>query len=186
MRGFAGVYDIRDDSSPGKVEFQFAIKESAKSLGLQVTDLAETVRNAYFGAEVMRLQRGRNEVKLMVRYPQEQRRSLADFREIRVRGADGIERPITEIADITVTRGYSEINRLDQLRSITISAAIDSALRTRRAYDLFEAEMVPGLLEEYPSLRFRWEGQQQETIESFGSLGIGFLLAMGLMYVLLV
>ena len=187
LRTYAGVYDIRDDSSPGKVEFQFAIKERAKSLGITVSDLAETVRNAYYGAEVQRLQRDRHEVKLMVRYPMNERRSLADLQEIRIRGKDNIERPIMEIADITITRGYSEINRLDQLRAITVSAELDTAVAnaTLVATSL-KADLVPKLLEKYPSLRFRWEGQQQETAESFGSLVIGFAVAMASMFLLLV
>lgn len=187
LEKFAGVYDISDDSAPGKVEFQFSIKERAKSLGITVSDLSETVRNAYYGAEVMRLQRGRHEVKLMVRYPMEQRRSLADFTDLQVRGPDNIERPITELADINVTRGYSEINRLDQLRAITVSAEIDTAQGNAAlvASELRE-KLVPELLEKYPALRFRWEGQQQETAESFNSLAIGFLIAMFSMYLLLV
>ena len=93
-----------------------------------MADLAETVRGSYYGEEVMRLQRGRHEVKLMVRYPREDRRSLADFEEIRIRTIDGAERPITELADVNVARGYSEINRIEQLRSITITADIDESV----------------------------------------------------------
>ncbi len=184
---FAGVYDIRDDSNPGKFEFQFKIKENAEALGISVADLSETIRNAYYGAEVMRLQRGRHEVKLMVRYPADQRRSLSDFQEIRVRGADKVERPITELADITITRGYSEINRLDQMRSITVSADVDvtqgnASLIASKLRESFVAQMQ----EKYPNLRVRWEGQQQETAESFQSLLIGFSIALLSMYALLV
>lgn len=187
LANFAGVYDVRDDSSPGKVEFQFSIKENAKSLGITVSDLSETVRNAYYGAEVMRLQRSRHEVKLMVRYPVEQRRSLAEFKELRVRGADNIDRPITELADITITRGYSEINRLDQLRSITVSAEVDTAQgNAALVASNLRQTLVPELLNKHPNLRFRWEGQQQETAESFYSLVIGFSIAMFSMYLLLV
>jgi len=184
---FAGVTDIRDDSNPGKIEYQFSIKDEAVSLGITTEDLSETVRNSYYGAEVMRLQRGRHEVKLMVRYPIEQRRSLSDMQELRVRGADGKERPLSELADIEVTRGYSEINRLSQLRSITVSADVDTmqqnaALVAQR----LQQELVPDLIAKYPSLRFRWEGQQQETAESFFSLLVGFIVAMLSMYMLLV
>ena len=121
---YDGVIDIDDDSRPGKWEYQIRVKEEAKALGVTAADLAETVRATYYGEEVMRLQRGRHEVKLMVRYPPEHRRSLADFQNIRLRTSDGAERPITELADIQVSRGYSEINRRDQLRSITISADV--------------------------------------------------------------
>ncbi len=184
---FAGVYDINDDSMPGKYEYQLRIKDSAQSMGINVADLSETVRNTYYGAEVMRLQRGRHEVKLMVRYPPDQRRSLADFQEIRIRGADGVERPITELAEITRARGYSEINRLDQMRSITISAEIDKTIgNAGLVADDFQKKIVPELMAKYPTVRFRWEGQQQETADSFSSLAVGFTIAMGSMYLLLV
>ena len=184
---YEGVFDIRDDNVPGKYEFQFRVKESAQSLGVSQNDLAEAIRSSYYGAEVMRLQRGRHEVKLMVRYPEEQRGSLADFENIRVRGADGVERPFLELADVTVSRGYNEINRLDQYRSITISADVD--VRKANAYAIaqeLQEGIVPTLMAQYPTLRFRWEGQQQETAESFQSLLIGFIAAMLGMYFLLV
>lgn len=187
LADFAGVYDISDDSTPGKNEYQLRIKESAQSMGINVADLSETVRNTYYGAEVMRLQRGRHEVKLMVRYPPDQRRSLADFQEIRVRGADGVERPITELAEITQARGYSEINRLDQMRSITISAEIDNMVgNAGLVAEEFQRKIVPEVMKAYPNIRFRWEGQQQETADSFASLAVGFTIAMGSMYLLLV
>jgi len=187
LRTFAGVYDISDDSNPGKFEFNFKIKERAQSLKLTNADLSETVRNAYYGAEAMRLQPGRHEVKLMVRYPMDKRQSLADLDELRVRGLDGVERPLNELAEITPSRGYSEINRLDQLRSITVSADIDTAQGNAALVAAkLQETLVPELIEKYPSLRFRWEGQQQETGESFNSLVVGFSIAMMSMYMLLV
>ncbi len=187
LRTFAGVYDISDDSNPGKFEFNFKIKERAQSLKLTNADLSETVRNAYYGAEAMRLQRGRHEVKLMVRYPMDKRRSLSELDELQVRGPDGVERPLNELAEITPSRGYSEINRLDQLRSITVSADIDTAQgNAALVAGKLQETLVPELLAKYPSLRFRWEGQQQETGESFFSLVIGFSIAMMSMYMLLV
>ena len=187
LENFAGVYDIRDDSTPGKVEFQIKVKDRALSLGITQEELTETVRAAYFGAEVMRLQRGRHEVKLMVRYPQEQRKSLADFREIRVRTSDGDELPITELADVTVSRGYSEINRLNQKRAITVTANLDETKGNAKDITTkLSEEFLPVLQEKYPDIRISWEGQQQQTAESIQSLGIGFALALLVMYLLLV
>ena len=183
---YGGVFDVADDSRPGKWEFQLKIKQKAMSMGIPLADLAETVRASYYGEEVMRLQRGRHEVKLMVRYPREDRRSLADFEEIRIRTNDGAERPITELADITVARGYAEINRIDQLRCITITADIDESVGN--AYNIVQdlrATFMPGLLEKYPGLRVLWEGQQERTTESFESLRMGLLVAMIGMFVLL-
>jgi multidrug efflux pump subunit AcrB len=184
---YSGLFDIRDDNTPGKWEFQFKVKDRALATGVTPTTLGETVRNAYYGAEVMRLQRGRHEVKLMVRYPPEQRRSLADFQEIRIQGVDGVERPITELAEIDIRRGFSEINRVDQMRSITVTSDVDEQRANAQlvVQDLRTKEL-PGLLEAYPNVRVRWEGQQAETQDSVNSLLIGFVVAMIAMFVLLV
>ncbi|MCA9133252.1 MAG: efflux RND transporter permease subunit, partial [Planctomycetales bacterium] len=185
---YTGVYDIRDDATPGKLEFQIRVKEQAQAMGITSADLAETIRNSYYGAEVMRLQRGRHEVKLMVRYPVDERSSLTQFSEIRVRGSDGIERPITELAEPIVTRGYSEINRLDQQRSITITADLDATeANAQQIADSLRNDFFPGeFATKFPSVSVNWEGQQQQTFESISSLGIGSGLALLAMYILLV
>ncbi|MEZ6137464.1 MAG: efflux RND transporter permease subunit [Pirellulaceae bacterium] len=188
LGNYSGVYDIRDDATPGKTEFQIRVKDRAQSMGVSDADLAETIRAAYYGAEVMRLQRGRHEVKLMVRYPQDERNSLASFSEIRVRGNDGVERPITELAEITVTKGYSEINRLDQRRSITITSDLDTTEANAQQI-IDELKGVFGsaeFREKYPAVTVNWEGQQKQTMESLSSLGWGCAMAFLGMYVLLV
>ena len=186
LRTFAGIYDIADDSRPGKWEFQITIKDRAKSMGVRPRDLAETLRASYYGAEVMRLQRGRHEVKLMVRYPPHQRRSFADLQEIRVRTDDGEERPITELADINVVRGYSEINRLNQRRSITITADVDEQVANARATVVkLQRDFMPELLDEYTGLSVNWEGQQEQTRESLASLGVATIVALLVMFALL-
>ncbi|TWU60287.1 Swarming motility protein SwrC [Rubripirellula tenax] len=187
LSDFAGVYDIADDNTPGKWEFQFRVKDRALATGVTPTDLGETVRNVYFGAEVMRLQRGRHEVKLMVRYPEDERRSLVDFREIRIQTPDGSQRPITELAEVNLNRGFSEINRVDQMRSVTISADLDE---TKANANLIIGELqqsfVPQLRAQYPDIAIRWEGQREQSNESVSSLMVGFGIAIVSMFVLLV
>ena len=106
--------------------------------------------------------------------------------QLRVRGADGIERPITELAEITFNRGPSEINRIDQMRSITVLADVD---RTKaNSFEIvqdFQATFAPQLLEKYPGVFIRWEGEQQQTMESFFSMFVGFGIATIVMYILL-
>ena len=184
---FSGVYDISDDSTPGKWEFQFRVKDRAFATGVTPTDLGETVRNAYFGAEVMRLQRGRHEVKLMVRYPKAERQSLVNFRELRVQTANGTQRPITELAEVTIDRGFSEINRVDQMRSITISADLNEF---KANAELIATELqqnfMPKLQSKFPSVSIRWEGQREQSRESVESLKVGFGVALLAVFVLLV
>ncbi len=183
---YKGVFDVSDDSRPGKWELQLREKQNAVALGVPLESIARTVRASYYGEEVMRLQRGRHEVKLMVRYPEEDRKSLARFDDIRVDGGDGIQRPITELADVSVSRGYSEINRIDQKRSITISSDIsEKDGNAKEIVKDLQAKFMPALLEKYPALRVRWEGQQEQDQESVRSLGIGLAIALLAMYVLL-
>lgn len=183
---FTGVFDITDDSRPGKWELQLTGKPAAAAMGVPLESIARTVRAAYYGEEVMRLQRGRHEVKLMVRYPEEDRNTLANFSDIRVDTGDGIQRPITELADIQVTRGYSEINRIDQRRSITIAADLDENKANAGAIvGALQTDFMPRLLEKYPTLRVRWEGQQEQDTESVGSLMVGLGVALLAMFMLL-
>lgn len=183
---FSGVKDISDDSRPGKWELQLTEKPGAISMGVPLDNIARTVRASYYGEEVMRLQRGRHEVKLMVRYPEEDRNSLANFDDIRVDTGDGIQRPITELAEVNITRGYSEINRINQRRSITISADVDE--KKANAKDIVTAlrtKFMPGLQKQFPNLRVRWEGQQEQDTESVSSLMTGLGVALLAMFILL-
>lgn len=183
---YDGVLDIEDDSRPGKWELQIRLKDSAKALGITLDDVARTVRAAFYGEEVMRVQRGRHEVKLMVRYPEGERRSLENFENIRIRGDDGVERPVTELADIKFARGYSEINRVNQLRSITVSADVDENKANARVITAeLKGDFMGELKKQYPNVYVRWEGQQQQTAESVSSLFRGLVIALLAMFVLL-
>ena len=154
-------------------------------MGVTLADLAGTVRAAYYGEEVMRLQRGRHEVKLMVRYPREERRSLANFDEIRVRRG-GAERPLTELAEMKEERGYSAINRLDQRRAITIKADVaEKEGNAKKIVDDMKKRFFPELLEEYPDIEVRWGGQQEQDTESMTGLAMGLAIALVCMYALL-
>ncbi len=184
---YPGVIDIDDDSRPGKWEYQVRVKPRAESLGVSLQDVAATIRGSFYGEEVMRLQRGRHEVKLLVAYPRDERRSFSALDEVQVRGADGFARPLGELADVNATRGYSEINRLGQKRSITITADIDanSSLTSGQIVTDLQRRLMPELLAENPAVRVRWEGEQEQTNESLRSLGLGFIVSLFAMFVLL-
>jgi multidrug efflux pump subunit AcrB len=110
---------------------------------------------------------------------------LAAFQDIRVRTIDGAERPITELADISVKRGYSEINRVDQRRSITIIADVQGKANARKVVTDLQANFMNDLLGRYPGVSVLWEGQQEQTTESMQSLMYGFVIAVFAMYALL-
>ena len=183
---YAGVVDIHDSRGAGKWELRMKLKPAAESMGIRLETIARTVRAAFYGEEIMRLQRGRHEVKLMVRYPPEERRSLHQLDEIHIRRTDGTEVPLAVLADVTVRRGYSNIRRIDQQRAVTITANVDDqrANAPQIISELREG-FLADLLRRNPQVQARWEGQQEETRRSFGSLMIGFALALFGMYALL-
>ncbi len=188
-----GVLDIEDDSRTGKQEIVLRLNEQGKAMGLNENDLAGTIRAIYFGEEVMRLQRGRHEVKLMVRYPRDERENMENFESIRVRNAQGLELPLSEVAAIEFRNSPAEINRLDQRRSITISADVDEDEANAR---LIIAEMkepdseikkiINSYREKYgANLSIDWEGEQAQTEESMVSMFTGFAVALLAMFILL-
>jgi len=186
-----GVFDIEDDARPGKSEVVLRLNELGKALGLDENQLASTVRSGYFGDEVMRLQRGRHEVKLMVRYPNEARKSFKGLENVRVRDGNGLERPLLEVADLQYQQTYSSINRQNQRRSVTITADVDRGeANPADIIAQMQSEFVPGLLTEFREkhgavLSVDWEGEQADTMESLMSMGTGYCIALLAMFVLL-
>jgi multidrug efflux pump subunit AcrB len=186
-----GVFDIEDDSRLGKWERSLRLNAEGQALGLDEATLAETIRAIYFGDEVQRLQRGRHEVKLMVRYPREDRENEKGFEEIRIRDNTGVERPLIEVADISHSRQVAEINRLNQRRSITVTADVDGEKgNAQQIVAEMRANFVPGLLEKFrdqygADLTIDWDGEQAQNVESVTSMFIGFFIALICMFVLL-
>ena len=187
LAAYAGVIDVDDDSRPGKWEYQIRVKPRAEALGVSLADVASTIRASFRGEEVMRLQRGRHEVKLLVAYPRDERRTFAVLDDVHVRGGDGVDRPLAELAEVKVARGYSEINRLGQKRSITVTADVDatSSLTSGQIIADLQRQLMPRLQAEYPAVRVRWEGEQEQTNDSLRSLGLGFVVSVFAMFVLL-
>ncbi len=182
---YPGVHDVTAGGRPGKWEYRLKIKDEAKAMGVSLAELSRTVRASYYGEEAMRLQRGRHEVELRVRSPRQQRESLTDFDEIRVRDPLGNERPLLELASTETERSYSAIHRLDQMRSITITADVDE--KVGNAFQItadFQNTVMKEVAEQYPNLRVLWEGQQEQTNESMSSMMYGFIAVMIGMYLL--
>jgi len=186
LQTYSAVARVNDDLYEGKWEYQIRVNDRARGMGVSTAELAETVRASFYGEEAMRLQRGSDEVKLMVRYPPAERNNLVALENIRVRGDDGVERPISELADVNIVRGYSEIQRVDQQRAITIWGDIVEGGNANEVIGNLQSGFTSQLLAKYPNVRIQWEGQKQQDSESLGSLGLGAAVAIFAMYLLLV
>ncbi|TYO99090.1 multidrug efflux pump subunit AcrB [Geothermobacter ehrlichii] len=186
LAGYPGVTDIADNYAVGKRELKIRLSDEGRTLGLTELDLGRQLRAAYYGTEALRLQRGRNEVKVLVRYPEQERQFLWNLEQLRVRTPDGGEVPLLRAADVVEGRGYAQINRSDRKRVINVTARVDSS---KASADEILRELKAGLLadlaRDYPGIGFDFEGEQKEQAESMDSMKTGFLLALFAIFALL-
>ena len=182
---YAGVRDVADSFRAGKQEVQLSIRENALPLGLTQADLALQVRQAFYGEEVQRMQRGRDDVRVMVRYPEAERRSLGSLEDMRIRTRDGVEVPFSAVAEAKVTRGFANIQRTDRQRIVTVTANVDRVETTPAIIlDQFEA-WFPELSERFPNLQYRYGGEAREQSSTASGIVTGLGMALLVIYVLL-
>ena len=178
LRKFDGVFQIRSDFSPGKNEMRLRLKPQARALGLTVDDLARQVYAGFYGDEALRLQRGRDDIRVKVRYAASERRKLSDIENIRIRTHEGREVPLLSVADIQFTPGYSTITRTDGMRRVAVSADVDTnKANANEIFNELAANFFPQLERQYPGLLIAQKGEKKKMKESFTSLKIGFPLA---------
>ncbi len=183
---YQGVSDIEDTYARGKREIKLKLKPAARTLGITETDLGRQVRAAFYGAEALRLQRGRNEIKVMVRYPDANRRELWNFETMRIRTPSGQEIPLLQAAEVIEGQGFSEINRTDRKRVINVSAMVDNTKGNAQEIILaLKENLLPQLATDYPGLSWDMEGEEKERKESLGSMLDGFKLALIAIFTLL-
>ncbi|MBO6575947.1 MAG: efflux RND transporter permease subunit [Rhodothermales bacterium] len=186
LRTFTGVFDVADDQDAGKQELQLDIKPEATTLGLSLADLAQQVQAAYFGAEALRVQRGRDEVRVYVRLPEEERDALGDVADYRIRTPAGGYVPLYEVASVETGAAPTAINRKNGRRIVTVTADVNTGQVSADAVIAqLEAEIVPGLQRVHPGLRVSFEGEQAEQADTMAALAIFFPLAMFVIYCLL-
>ena len=185
LRQFAAAEDVDDGFSPGKQQFDFKIRPEASSLGLAALDVARQVRHAFYGAEALRQQRGRNEVKVMVRLPESERVSEYNLEELLIRTPAGCEIPLREATAVTRGRAYTSIDRREGRRIVTVSADVDPPSQAGRILAVLKAGALPALERKYAGLAYGFEGKQADMAESMQGLGMGFAMAVLVMYALL-
>lgn len=183
---FNGVSDINDTFAGGADEIQLQLKPQAEALGITLQQLGQQVRYGFYGAEVQRIQRDDEEVKVMVRYPENQRKSVGDLESMRIRTPSGMDVPFDAVATITVGKGYDSIIRVDGKRSVTISAAVDADIvEPNKVMMEMISTIIPQIKEPYPNVDFKLQGNSREQLEAITSLAIGLLFALFAIYALL-
>ena len=186
LENYEGLFDISDTYSGGKREMKIQINPNGRSLGLTQADLGRQVRQAYYGEEIQRVQRDRNEVKVMLRYPLSERKTLTALSNIRIRTPIGIEAPLEEVASFEMGQGYPSIKRSDRSRIINVQSSADKIVAN---IPLIESDLgndfIPELRREFPSLRFSFVGEKKEQEESDSGLAQAGGICLFVIYALL-
>ena len=186
IRQYPGVFDLSDSFRGGKQEIKLQVRPQAETLGVTHLNLARQVRQAFYGEEAQRIQRGRDDVKVMVRYPQEQRRSLGDLEDMRIRIPGGAEVPFSTVANAEYGRSYASIRRVNRHRAINVTAKVDATKgNANEIIASLEETVLPDVLSRYPGVRYSFEGQQREQLQTVDSLVGGFILTVMMIYALL-
>jgi multidrug efflux pump subunit AcrB len=186
LREYQGVFDVRNSISAGGEEIRLSIKPEAEALGLTMAMLGRQVRQAFYGEEAQRIQRGKDDVRVMVRYPRDDRRSIADLENMRIRTASGDEVPFGSVADISFGRAYSSINRLNRKRTVTVSADIDpEQVEPGVIIEEISSDFIPELLSRHPGVGYGLEGASLEQVEFMRNLTVATIAALFLIYALI-
>lgn len=186
LQSYTGVYDIQDTHEAGKKEIRLVLKPLAHHLGVNTQILARQVRQAFFGEEVQRIQRGRDDVRVFVRYPRDQRASLYFLESMFIRLADGTEIPLSEVANLHFTSSPTEILRIDRKRVVTVSARVDESLAVPSQINTsLREDFLNTLSQNYPSVSWSKSGSQKNQDELIEAMINGFVLALIGIYALM-
>ena len=186
LRTFEGVYEVRSSSAAGPEEIKLRVKPEAEAMGVTLASLARQVREAFHGAEVQRIQRDSHEIRVMVRYPRSERRSVGNLENMWFRLPDGRELPFDAVAEYDTTRGYNALRRLDGRNSVTVRANADTNVaEPSRIVDEVRRDFIPDLLGRHPGVALELTGSSMTENLGLQQLGYAFLAALFGIYALL-
>lgn len=181
-----GVSGIDDNLNPGQPQIRFELTEQGRTLGMDTATLSRQVLQSFGGEIVQRYQRNKDEVKVRVRYPEKKRQNMADIMQSRVRTPDGTVVPLSTVANVVSEYQQDEITRIDSLRAIYITAAVDkNIVAPNELVASLQLDVVPELLRQYPDLSVHFAGEAEQQQEAMSSMGNMFIVALLAIYVLL-
>lgn len=186
LQEYDGVYDIRTSNSAGNKEIELLLKPSAELLGITLSDLGGQVRQAFYGQEAQRIQRGKDEIKVMIRYPKDERRSLSDLENMRIRTPAGDWIPFSSVAEFKLGKGVSAIQREDRKRAVSVLADFNTEkVQSGLVIEEINNEFIPKLVNKYPGVSSELSGQSKEVGALVSEIGFAMLFAFAMIYILL-
>ena len=177
IRSFSEVKSVLDNSGIGSRELHLNLKPKAYLLGLNEMTISNQIRQGFFGQEVQRLIKGRDEIKIWLRYPYKDRNSVADIENTRIKTSSGEEFPLHELADYTIERGRIKINHIDGKKEIRVDASLIDAELSGQVNAQIERSVLPKLSALFPEVNFQIKGQAERAADSGIRLSIAFLIS---------
>ena len=182
---YPGVFEIADSLSNGKEELQIDLSPQGHLLGLTRSDIVNQVGQAFKGLQAQRIQRGRDDIRVLVRFPLGERSTISSLNEMLISTPSGSKIPLANVAEITPGRGPSQIRRIDGYRVLNVTADIDQSTTNMTVVINSITEFLDDLLVKYPSVTYTFEGEQRRQAETFGSLQVGIVIVLFVIYCLL-
>jgi len=187
LKNFTALTDITDSEQEGRREVAITLKPRAHALGLKLQDVVGQVRQGFYGQEAQRIQRGRDEIRVWVRYTDQDRTSLGFLEQMRIRTQDGAEYPFSELAEYKIKRSVSHINHLNRQREITVEAALaDEETPLLPILQEVQQSVVPRILSQVDGIKASYEGQSREQGKVMRSIGRAFPIAFVGMFILII
>ncbi|MES9886394.1 MAG: efflux RND transporter permease subunit, partial [Candidatus Sedimenticola sp. 6PFRAG1] len=180
LKRYKGVFDLSDDLRPGKPELRLKLRDGALALGLDASTIANQLRAAFYGTTANEIQVGPEAYEIDVRLAADDRATLTDIEAFRITTASGDQIPLNAVALIEQARGYSRIQRIDGVRTITVTGDMDTRIaNAREVVEHTKQNFIPQLLEKYPEVSTSVEGQSKQTAKTGASMlrsfGIGLI-----------
>ena len=186
LKSYEGLFEITSSANVGPEEIKLKVRPEAEALGVTLSDLARQVRQAFYGAEAQRIQRGDSEVRVMVRYPRSERRSIGNLENMWIRLPDGRELHFNAVAEYKLERGYNSIRRINGKRTVSVSANADlNAVEPGAVMGSVYRTVIPDMIQRYPGVEFGQGASAREQQSSVDEMITGFLIALVGIYALM-
>lgn len=186
LKTFEGVYQVEDTFRPGKNELQVTLKPEGHAAGLTLDDVSSFLRAGYYGEEALRLQRGRDDVKVRVRYPHSERKTLGELERAQIATPDGSRVPLVSVAEFKFAQGYAAISGSNGLRRLVVLAEVDSDIVTgTEVVNALRADYLDTLVAGYADMQWSVHGAAQQNAETMDGLMRGFAMSVMAVFVIL-
>jgi multidrug efflux pump subunit AcrB len=185
LKQFSGVFDIADSLANGKEEIRIELKPMGHVMGLTRSSILSQVSAAFSGAQAQRIQRGRDDVLVLVRLPKQERSTTDTLYDLLINTPDGRNVPLDTVAELTPNRGPTTINRINQYRTVTVTADVNKETTNMTVINRDIEEYLAQLLQQYPDVRWQLTGEAEEQRKAFSSITVSFIALLFIIYALL-